>query len=248
MLACYLMGKPIDSRETLDVMVPDIHRLLPSGRIMPHYDAWPTIVKTHFLPDVEVMQSYRPLARKVVYLVRNPRDVLISSARLLGIEDDRRRAFARSFIAGRGAENFRFLSFGTWPQHVRAWTSMDNVRRYFPHVTKIRIVRYESIRHDPAGELRGILEFLGFEEIGPDQVSAAVGNSSLDKMKKTEEIERRGGVNRFHDKPVPARFINDGLQAQSLAVFGEDVEESYQDLLRYDDEFSRCARQFGYLR
>ena len=238
MLACYLTNAPVKSRETLEELVPDIRPLLDSGRILPPDNSRPQIVKTHFLPDVEVMQPYRPHTRKILYLVRNPRDVIISSTRLLEISDAQKGAFAKSFIANRGVPLFQQRAWGKWPQHVLAWTSPANVQKYFPHA-KVLIVRYEDLRSDPVGRLQDILGFLDLgAPVDPARVQTAVESSSLKKMRAVQEIEGNRGLGAFH--------IGDGLRGQSLTVLGQDVEEAYQRLLQEDTDFLRCAQQFGY--
>jgi hypothetical protein len=246
MLACYLTAGPIRSRDTLDDLVPDLHQLLSGGSLLPPDDLRPAIVKTHFPPRAEVHQPYRPFARKILYLVRNPRDIVFSYMRLLHIEGGYRRQFAKDFIANRGGTNIH-KQLGIWPQHVRDWTSPDGIHECFPNVTGIQVIKYEDMRADPARQLRLILEFLDIDDkVEPDRLGIALENSSLEKMRAMEEVERRSGPNMYRDRPAPVRFIHQGLTGQSLASLGEDVEAAYQHLLRDDEEFSRCVKRFGY--
>jgi Sulfotransferase domain len=243
MLASYAMNAPVTSREMLEDTIPDLRLMLESGRVMPPRDgSRPQIVKTHFLPDAEVMQLYRTSARKVLYLVRNPRDVIISALRFLRVPDMQKAGFAKEFIANRGVPLFRDRTWGTWPEHVFDWTSPERVRRHFPDADVI-VVRYEDMRDDPAGKLREILEFLDpHAPIEPARVQRATENSSLEKVLAAQTAEGKGtrGLGAFH--------IGQGLQNQSLAVLGEDVEAAYQQLLLDDEEFFLCAKQFGYAK
>lgn len=240
MLASYLINAPATERETIEEVTPDIRILLKGGRIFPESGSRARIVKTHFLPDVEVLRSYGPLTRKIIYLVRNPRDVIISSARFLGIGDTKRENFAREFIANRGVPLFRARAWGTWPQNVLEWTSATGSGRHFPNAETLT-VRYEDMRSAPAKALHQVLEFLDLgEKIEADRVTTAVECSSLPRMRDAEEIIGPRGLNGF--------YFGDGLRGQSLTVIGEGIEAAYQQLLREDDEFLRCAQQFGYMR
>jgi Sulfotransferase domain len=240
MLASYLINAPATERDILEDLVPDIRILLKSGRILPTNDSRPRIVKTHFLPEVEVLRPYAPMAGKVLYLVRNPRDVIISSARFLGIADAKRAEFAKEFIAQRGVPLFRKRAWGTWPQNVLKWTSPTSICTYFPNADTLT-VRYEDMREAPVKILHEILEFLDLGvTIDPDRVQAAVKHASLSRMRAAEEIMGRDGLHGF--------YFGDGLCDQSLTILGEDIETAYERLLRDDEEFFRCARQFRYVK
>jgi hypothetical protein len=240
MLASYLINAPATERDTLEDVVPDIRILLKSGRILPANDSRPRIVKTHFLPEVEVLRPYEPLTGKVLYLVRNPRDVIISSARFLGIGDAKRGKFAHEFITNRGVPLFRKRAWGTWPQNVLKWTSPASICSHFPNADTLT-VRYEDMREAPARTLHEILKFLDLgDTIDPDRVKAAVKHSSLSRMRAAEEILGHRGLHGF--------YFGDGLRDQSLTVLGEDIETAYERMLREDEEFFCCAKQFGYVR
>jgi Sulfotransferase domain len=245
MLASYLLDGPVPSLDCLEDTVPALNVLMGRGQLVPQDRPGPMVVKSHFLPDTEVMQLYRSTTDKVVYLVRNPRDILLSSARHLHIDAERTAEFALDFIANRGVSDWVRSGWGTWAQNVREWTSPANVRKSFPTADTL-VVRYEDMRADTAGKLRDMIEFLIPDtEIDLDRISKAVENSSLEKMRAGEEAERSRGSNAFRALPQN-KFIGSGLQAQSLAGLGEDVEFAYQQLLKEDEEFFELSKQFGY--
>lgn len=243
MLASYLVDAQLDSLDTLRETVPEFHLLLVMGKIVPFDEPRPSIVKTHFLPDAELMQLYKTLTRKVVYLVRNPRDVILSAGPHLGIRPERRPEFAKDFIQNRGAPIW-IKQWGTWLSSVQKWADQEQLLQYFPN-TKLLVVRYEDMREDPRGKLQEILGFLDLDG-DLDRVRRAVDNSTLERMRAAEE-EVRAQLSRYAKPDVNAdRFIGRGLQNQSLAVLGEDVETAYQAMLRKDEEFFTCLKKFGY--
>lgn len=237
MLASYLTNAPVTASETLEDVIPDIHNLVELGRLLPDEDSRPRIVNTHFLPGVEVLQPYRLLTTKVVYIVRNPRDLLVSTARILGIEGAQARHFAKEFLANRGVPLFRELSGGTWPRNVLDWTSSAIMCRQFPSAD-VLVVRFEDMSADPAATLGQVIDFLDFGpaiEIG--RVTRAVANSPLEGMQEAVDASDLGG-----------RGIRsaDG-RAERPSHLGPDIEGSYRQLLRDDEEFRRCAKHFGYV-
>lgn len=247
LLASYLRDALLSSLGELNEVVPDLTaNVLNRGRLLPLGEHCPPAVKTHFTPDVEVLRQYREHTGKVIYLVRSPRDVMISSARHLNIADDRKADFVKYFIANRGVPEWQESGWGTWPQHIDAWTEPDRLREHFPHA-EVLVVRYEDLRADPIAELARMAQFLdlGGNGTDPARIRRAVENSSLEKMRAGEMAERTRGVNVFRNPPKND-FIGDGQRRSSLAAVGDEVEEAYLRLLKEDEEFFRCAERFGY--
>lgn len=259
MLTSYLMNAQLARGETIEDYIPDFHEIVGSDSLqslvrmstmLPSDGSMPLLVKTHYLPSAEVMRKCESVTSKAVYIVRNPRDVLLSAARFVGIvpsQDEKSRTWAKNFIANRGDPNWPDLT-GTWPQNVHQWSSLKCVRQYFPDI-QVLTVRYEDIRADTVGSLHQVLDFLDLGgPIDPDRVRSAVENSSIKNMRRLEEGNSRTvGAGEPGASGSPSlRFVRQGLNNQSLAVFGADVEAAYQELLAADEEFSACAKQFGY--
>jgi hypothetical protein len=247
MLANYLLDAEVASvrgsvRGGLKDLIPDYAVLLRVGSMVPVGDSSQVIVKTHFLPGTEVMQEYRELTGKVVSLVRNPRDVIFSSARMLGIDKAKNDAFAKDFIAQRGVSLWFKKGWGTWQQSVREWTSRASVHQYFPRA-EVLTIRYEDMRADPVAALSGIIQFLELGGLSdPDRVERAVRNASLGKMR---ELEQRDDA-RIGRAKRSGPLVGKGLTNQSLSALGADVEAAYQQWLRDDEEFRLCVKEFGY--
>lgn len=257
MLTSYMMDKPLTIASLLEDMIPDFHFLLKTGKLhgligtgrSSPGDSMPLLVKTHYRPSSAEMQWCRAATNKVIYIVRNPRDVLLSTVRFSGVEpspDKRSRSQAEHFIVNRGDMIWHDLT-GSWPQNVHEWTSLPILRQYFPRV-ELLAVRYEDMRNDPVAKLHQVVDFLDLGvSTDPDRIRRAVGNSSIDKMRELEarsiaiESELSGVADdrRSH-------YVNQGKQGQSLDVFGTDIELAFQRLMTDDEEFSECARRFGY--
>lgn len=250
MLAAYRIDGPIEALDVLADHVPNFSVMLGEGRLLPTDSPTPLTVKTHFVPSRPVLQWYREAADKVVYVVRNPRDIIFSAARQLNIREEKKPDFARHFVANDGLSIWEESGWGTWPQHVREWTELDQVRQYFPAMN-VLVVRYEDMRADPGAELYKVLDFLKLDDsVDSARVERAVRNSSLEKMREVEKRERNREyhtwVNTSRNQYFGEQFFGQGLSKQSLAGLGADIEESYQQLLNSDGDFARCAKRFGY--
>ncbi|MGW2047651.1 sulfotransferase domain-containing protein [Streptomyces sp. NPDC001858] len=244
LLASYLRDSQVELRMAklgrLDDAVPDVVNLLRTGRTLPVDRSQPLVVKTHFLPGLNIHDQYRDATTKVIYVVRNPRDVIPSAERMLHVDPDRRAAYAKHFIDNRGIVPWQRMGYGLWTENVLEWTSPERLRRHFSN-TELLVLRYEDMKQDTVGSLYKMIDFLGFDrEIDSDRVQRAVQNSALDKMR---DAERRDTSLSHRDRNL---FFGQGLSGQSLAGYGEDIEDAYRRLLREDEEFSSLAGQYGY--
>lgn len=141
-------------------LVPDVHFKRFYKRYFPV-----TFFKSHHLP--------RPDYRKVVYLIRDGRDAMVSYLH---------------FVEGQVGGTVDFLQLVTakeglfpskWHEHVEQWSAN-------PHMAEMITVRYEDLKKDTVGELRRICEFAGMpREQGV--LEKAAQQSSFSSMKKREE-------------------------------------------------------------
>jgi Sulfotransferase domain len=249
MLTSYLTNAAVTSANSIQTFVPDFQRILAGGELLPTDGQSPLLVKTHFLPSSDILQLYRTRTTKVVYLIRNPRDILLSLVRHMGIgRDDKEklRRFAEDFVENQG---FGFLrdkvGFGSWPQNVVNWGDPEVFQQHFPNAD-LHVVTYEDLKTDPVGGLHDIVDFLGLRRpIVDDDVRKAAENSSLEKMRDAERNtpSPMPGISPFGSH---GPFIGEGNSNQSLAFIGDDVEAAYQRLAQSDGEFAQLLKKFGY--
>lgn len=240
MLLSYLDDRPLDMGRIKPVpanpATVDLAEMLSQGILWPPRREGLVTAKTHFLPGVDVHRPYRKTTSKVLYVVRNPRDVIHSAERFLYVSPAHRTAFARHFVDHQGFEGWRRTGFGTWAENVSEWASAE---RYFPDAD-VCVIRYEDLKGDAAGSLSRIVGFLGLDD-GADagRIARAVRNSKLDRLR---EQERRINTPEHNKNP----FFGRGLSGQSLVDYGADVEESYLRLLDEDSAFADLAKRYGY--
>ncbi|XVV09954.1 sulfotransferase domain-containing protein [Actinoplanes sp. CA-131856] len=244
MLLSYLEDKPLDTgrpvqwrgRWSKNPVVADIADAASKGGMWSPEQPGPVTVKTHFLPGAEVHRPYRDITSKVLYIVRNPRDVLHSAERHLDVSPRHRSAFARHFVAHHGFDGWRRTGWGSWVESVAEWASPE---RHFPGAD-VRVFRYEDIKADPVASLSAMVGFLGLDDpVDDERVDRAVRNSKLDKMRQQEQRTTT-------PEQKKGSFFGQGLSGQSLADYGADVEESYLRLLDEDSAFADVAKRWGY--
>jgi hypothetical protein len=251
MLASYLTKEPVNSVRTgpLNSLIPIVgggSQSTEGG--LPGDRTGPLLVKTHSHPGADALRPYRAETRKAVYLVRNPRDIILSMTKSGKAKQQQVDAefIAKAFIANRGkALSGIEQEWGSWswPENVRGWTTPAVAREHFPGIDVLTL-RYEDMRADPHTVLHKVLDFIDLgEPIIPEYVAQAVDSSALDNLHALFEQEKKAS----QGGPKVKKFrAGQGKTNQSLATLGEDIEEEYQKLFAADDDFAQCARQFGY--
>lgn len=166
-------------------------------------------------------------ARPVVYLVRDPRSVVLSEYRwqlMSGLFDGGLGVFLDDFVRGRSNP------WGAWGDHVQTW--FDHGRRA---QDQLLVVRYEDMRRRPEEQLERIATFLG-ESVSPSRIAGAVSDNDLAAMREKERCSsppkfRRdidcvgeGGVDLWREKLAPpqATLIAERF-APSMALAGYDA-------------------------
>lgn len=151
----------------------DAHRGIPS--ILPDGGR---LIKTH--------ERYRHEYKKAVYLVRDVRDVILSSW-VRSIE-----VGLAPFISGGDFDSFllsflqgKALAAGSWQDHVQSWLTSPLAEN-----GNLLVVRYEDLRKNPTDSLAGVLQFLGVTP-DPTAIRKAVESNTLQHMRAKEDKARR---------------------------------------------------------
>jgi hypothetical protein len=179
----------------------------------------PMFFKSHFLP--------KPEYRRVVYLVRDGRDVMVSYLH-------HRRA-----MSGRDIDFLEFVRSddlfpARWHEHVDAWAAN-------PYGAEMITVRYEDLHTAPAEQVESILRFAGLQR-DPSVVRWAVQNATFESMRdlasrvevrhnpawpEDEPFFRRGEVGSYRDE-MPAAVLAAFLEqaGPTLARLGYKATDS----------------------
>jgi hypothetical protein len=177
------------------------------------------------------LKSHEPFDvrfRKVIYLVRDPRDVAVSEyhfdLKKRYIEPDvTLEQFVKRFIKGETSP------YGSWWEHAASWIAARQGNPAF------LLVRYEDLLSDPIGETGKIAEFLGIQA-GPDRLEAAVQRSSADQMRKLEKQQAdqwTGTKNTRKEIPFVRAAKSGGWKETLPAHSVEEIEIAWAPLLNF---------------
>jgi hypothetical protein len=182
--------------------------------------------------------------KKVILLVRDPRDVIVSyyhhKSRREPLRDfwwfQKKRKETHSRFTGTLDEflDGEIGGFDTLLRYYNVWEQARHTPKGF------LLLRYEDMQADPAAQLRRVLDFIGLAEITDAEVGEAVEYASFQNMQKIEsgaEVKsfklkagdvndpnsykvRRGKVGGYRDELTPAQIEKlERKMAASLTAF-----------------------------
>jgi hypothetical protein len=149
----------------------------------------------------------------VIYIVRDPRDVIISYSNHYRIEP--REAFDRMcsqhnhIWATDSLERFEFLS--RWDRHVLSWTSLSIPKLF---------LRYEDMQKTPERGIEKIFDFLGLEPV--------ISTEKIVELTNFANLSKQEAKNGFNEAVNGATFFKQGKSEQwknlDLALLNEITE------------------------
>jgi hypothetical protein len=172
-------------------LIPDVHL----KQVYQRYQT-PMFFKSHHLP--------RPEYRRVIYIMRDGRDVMTSYYHYLQALTGNSMDFLK--MVGCGGQLYPCQ----WHEHVKAWR--ENRFR-----AAILTVKYEDLHADILGEMRRVCEFVGIER-NPEHILRFARETEFEKMQRKEarlqdylnplwprqkRFRRRGKVGSFKDEMPP---------------------------------------------
>jgi hypothetical protein len=218
----FLLANLLHPGET--VGFANINRLLPA----------PGVSSKRFLrklPRPRILKSHEPFDvrfRKVIYLIRDPRDVVVSEYHFnlkkryidsaVSLEE-----FVKRFIAGETA------GYGSWWEHAASWIAARQGNPAF------LLVRYEDLLADPIGRTGKIAEFLGIQAT-QERLQSAVERSSADRMRKLEKQQAdqwTGTKNTRKEIPFVRAAKSGGWKEALPQRSAEEIEAAWAPLLKF---------------
>ncbi len=181
----------------------------------------PRTIKSH--------EYFDPRYKKVIYIVRDPRDVALSyydfSRKYRHIEDSYPLPrFVSDFVGARLSS----ADWGTWGENVSSWLYTRNGRAEF------LLLRYEDMLENAECELSKVARFLGIE-LTKERLAAAIERSSADRMRSLEASQGDQWVstrNKRSDIPF-VRTASSGLWKEKLPASSiAEIESAWGPLMR----------------
>jgi len=173
--ARFLIAHLVRPNEKIDFS--NVNRVIPGPEVTRNRDLIrlprPRIVKSH--------QYFDPRYPRIIYIVRDPRDVVVSQyhfqrKRKLLADHFPLTEFVRLFLAG------ETCFYGSWGEHVASWLATRHGTPGF------LLLRYEDMIQDTAQELSKVACFLNLPAT-PDLLERAVDRSSADRMRQLEKSQ-----------------------------------------------------------
>lgn len=133
----------------------------------------PRLISTH-LPIRLFPKSIHTTKGKVIYLMRNPRDILVSGyyfwSYVKFVENPKSlQEYFESFLDGN-------VVYGSWFDHVHGWLSLRDQKNFL-------LLCYEELKQDTRSTIEKICHFLG-ENLEPEEINLVLKNSSFQAMKE----------------------------------------------------------------
>ena len=145
-------------------------------------------------PDELTASKKKYAGKKVIFMVRDPRDVLVSyyfhkskrePERKFWFFEKKRRETHSPF---RGTlSEFLDVDIGGFDTILRYYNIWAECRK---DPGALLVVRYEDMQADPCRELRRVLDFLGLDAITDDEIAEAVEFASFQNMRMLESGEQ----------------------------------------------------------
>jgi hypothetical protein len=173
--------------------LPDMERLIPSvdGQTRGFFQRMPRprVIEDH--------GSFSPQYKNVIYIVRDPRDVVISNYNSFVLE---------SAIVKKGMvdESYPITTYvnefvrgarpgvGSWGENVASWlATRGNSPRFL-------LLRYEDLVSETARELGKVASFLGMQ-VSADRQAEAVNRSSADNLRKLKKMHGGKWAQEMHE-------------------------------------------------
>jgi len=177
-------------------LVPDVHYKLYYKRFRD-----PMFFKSHYLP--------RPEYRRVVYLLRDGRDVMVSYFHHL-VALKNKEVDLMSMVRD-GIDH----PFAKWHEHVEAWLSN-------PYNADLIIIKYEDLIKDTVNQLQRFCKFVNLQR-SLDLIERVVRGASFENMRKKEKVF--GGDNPIWPRDKP--FVRRGKIGSYKDEMPEEVLEEF---------------------
>jgi Sulfotransferase domain len=217
-LVCNLIDSnhPVSFAE-LESRIPEIY-FVPDRKLREF--PRPRVIKSH--------ECFDPRYPKIIYIVRDPRDVLISyyeyqlKRRVLS-DDCTLDEFLPKFM-----ESAIEPKIGSWRDHVASWIGTRGGQKNF------LLLRYEEMLENTQSEAAKIAAFLGLDS-NPDRIARAVELSSADRMRKLEKEQ----VNQWsatkktrQDKPFVRKAISGDWKTRLSESTVASIEAAWGQIMR----------------
>lgn len=218
----FLVGNLVYQQEAVtflnvERLVPDMYKH--SDYTLRHIRR-PRILKSH--------ECFDPRYKRIIYIVRDPRDVAISNYHWEMKQRSRNESYPIEKFVPRWMEPIHWPRLGSWGDHVTSWLSTRQGQNGF------LLLRYEDLLVDTERELAKVARLFDFEPV-PERLARAAHLSSADRMRQLEKEQGSKWVqtrNTRQDKPFVREASSgewrDVLPKESVAL----IESAWEPIMK----------------
>jgi hypothetical protein len=216
-IAEIIYGESGDTLAAIGEYIPDIYKY----NIDEMHLKYPRVIKSH--------SNYTKKYKRIIYLVRDPRDVFISFYKYLTQLNKYHLSF-KDFVIDICAGN---IWPGSWSNHVNSWLHNDDYDDNKKN-PDLMLIKYEDILRNRRKQIIRIANFLGIK-LNKNTIEKIIFQTSRIQMKKKEKA---GG---FVWLPKNLEFIN-------KATHGNWKVELHNDMIKYINKNNKKEmNKLGYL-
>ncbi|XP_032119052.1 bile salt sulfotransferase-like [Sapajus apella] len=181
----------------------------------------PRLMVSH-LPVQLFPRSYFNCNAKVVYILRNPKDIITSLYHV-----------SRGFVCKKQPENFdeflnRFIKgdvhYGSWFDHTLGWIKKRDMGSFL-------LIFYEELQRDPRGSVEKICQFLG-KKLKPEEIDLVIRNSSFSAMKEnkmSDHFAMDGRMQKVIIAPMLRKGVSGDWKNHFTVAQSEDFDKLFQE-------------------
>ena len=224
--------KQFDPRPGSEYSLADVRRMRPLvHRYLTTTSPDSLFVKTHnaLIQDEGVPLVTMGVTAGAIYIVRDPRDVVISYSHHQGKPLDYAIDMLGQEYTCTGGDDVNVYEYlSSWSRHVHSWTHTPN--------PTLLTLRYEDMLDQPLKSFGSVAKFLGLDVARP-RLDKAMKLSSFKVLKAQEQ--RKG----FIERPAhaDAAFFREGKAGQWKKIL------TPAQVARIDADHGDQMRRFGYL-
>uniref|UniRef100_A0A8C1S1X1 Sulfotransferase n=1 Tax=Cyprinus carpio TaxID=7962 RepID=A0A8C1S1X1_CYPCA len=190
----------------------------------------PRIFATHFHHHM-MNESYFKTKPRVLYVMRNPKDVFTSSYHYYGmasylVKPGTPDEFMEKFLDGK-------IMFGSWFDHVKSWINAEEKE-------SILYIFYEEMIADLKGSVEKIAKFLG-KSLSQD-VTEKIADHCVFKNMKQNKMSNFSLVPEEYMDQKKSEFLRKGIAGDWKNLFTEAQEQRFNAV--YKDEMKDVTFKF----